>query len=344
MDMMDCNGTSGGDGRSLPAYWREGIPCYNRRAEWHDYTSRCYYMVTVVRNKSWKSPFCIIRENGRDQRGCLRADLTLTATGKIIFSQLYDMERHFEEVWLWGNVVMPDHVHAIIFVQRKFELGLGAAVNYFKGSCTRRLREVDTQFALAGISLFSDGYHDRIVTRKGMLARLRNYVLENPVRYIIKRRKPDMFTSGHILECRGRRWRIYGNFLLLKEPDKAPLIVSSRYDEEERLSWMRRWQSVARNGGVLISPFYGEKEKALRNDFIEAGAAIIHLQAEGFPERFAPKGGYFRLCEERRLLIIGEEVYSMKKFKLSRQTALELNEFARWLSEAASDEWKIVKG
>ena len=34
----------------------------------------------------------------------------------------------------------------------------------------------------------------------------------------------------------------------------------------------------------------------------------------------------------------------MKKFKLSRQTALELNEFARWLSEAASDEWKIVKG
>lgn len=327
-----------------PAYWRDGIPCYNRRAKWHDYTSRCYYMVTIVRNEAWKSPFCTIRENGRNQRGGLIADLTLTDTGKIVFSQLYEMENYFEEVWVWDKIVMPDHIHAIVFVQKRFEKGLGAAINFFKSGCTRRLREADPQFALQEISLFSKGYHDRIVTREGMLPKLRNYISENPVRYLIKKRKPDMFTSQHILECCGRRWRVYGNFLLLKEPEKAPLIVSSRYGDDERAYWTERWKSAARNGGVLVSPFYSKDEKTLRNDFIEAGAAVIHIQAEGFPDRFAPKGKYFNLCEEGRLLIIGEEIYSMKKQKLTRSTALGLNDFARWIADAAPGDWKIIKG
>lgn len=81
-----------------PAYWRDGIPSYNRRAEWHDYTSRCFYMITIVRSELWKAPFSTIRENGKNQRGAPIADLTLTDTGKIIFSQLYEIERHFEEV------------------------------------------------------------------------------------------------------------------------------------------------------------------------------------------------------------------------------------------------------
>lgn len=327
-----------------PAYWRDGIPCYNRRAKWHDYTSRCYYMVTIVRNEAWKSPFCTIRENGRNQRGGLIADLTLTDTGKIVFSQLYEMENYFEEVWVWDKIVMPDHIHAIVFVQKRFEKGLGAAINFFKSGCTRRLHEADPQFALQEISLFSKGYHDRIVTREGMLPKLRNYISENPVRYLIKKRKPDMFTSQHILECCGRRWRVYGNFLLLKEPEKAPLIVSSRYGDDERAYWTERWKSAARNGGVLVSPFYSKDEKTLRNDFIEAGAAVIHIQAEGFPDRFAPKGKYFNLCEEGRLLIIGEEIYSMKKQKLTRSTALGLNDFARWIADAAPGDWKIIKG
>lgn len=327
-----------------PAYWRDGIPCFNRRAEWHDYTSRCFYMVTIVRNEAWKSPFSTIRENGRDQRGRLIADLTLTDTGQIIFNQLCEIERKFEEVWVWDKVVMPDHVHAVIFVQREFEKGLGAAINFFKSGCTRRLREADHLFADKGISLFEKVYHDRIVTREGMLTNLRNYVSENPVRYLIKRRKPEMFTSQHILECRGRRWRIYGNFLLLKEPEKAPLIVSSRYSDKEKEYWYRRWNSVARNGGVLVSPFYSKDEKTLRNDLIETGAAVIHIQAEGFPDRFAPKGKYFSLCEEGRLLIIGEEIYSMKKNKLTRSTALKLNDFARWIADAAPDDWKIING
>lgn len=326
-----------------PAYWRDGIPSYNRRAEWHDYTSRCFYMITIVRSELWKAPFSTIRENGKNQRGAPIADLTLTDTGKIIFSQLYEIERHFEEVWVWDKVVMPDHVHAVIYVQKKFEQGLGAAVNFFKGGCTRRLREADLLFAEKGIGIFSKGYHDRIVTREGMLQNLRNYVSENPVRYLIKRKKPEMFTSQHILECRGRRWRIYGNFLLLKEPEKAPLIVSRHYSETEKKDWLKKWQSMARNGGVLVSPFYGPKEKTLRDSYIQEGAAIIHIQAEGFPERYAPKGKYFTLCEQGRLLIIGEEIYSMKKYELTRQKALELNNFARWIADSTEKEWKITK-
>ena len=326
-----------------PHYWKDGIPRYNRRAEWHDYHSRCFYMITISRNEALSCPFCFITEKGRDATGRIIPDLALTEVGKIIFSQLYLMEQHFKEIKLLDNVVMPDHVHAVIYVRTLFEKGLGAAINFFKGGCTRRLREVDSEFAESGLSLFSLGYHDRIVTREGMLDRLRNYVSENPRKYLIKRKKPDMFKSGHVLECKGRRWKIYGNFLLLREPDIVALIVSSKYSAEEKAEWMRRWGSTARNGGVLVSPFFSREEKELRNSFIEAGAAIIHLQLEGFPERFAPKGRYFDLCSEGRLLIIGEEIHTYKKIKLSRKAALELNDFAKWLSNAGSESWRILK-
>lgn len=334
---MSCN-----DG-TRPVYWRDGIPRNNRRAEWHDYSARCFYMITVSRNDEVKIPFCVISEKGKDAWGKLIPDLRLTEVGKIVFSQLYLMEQHFSEIKLLNNIVMPDHVHAVIYVRTHFAQGLGAAVNFFKGGCTRKLREVDAGFAESGISLFAKGYHDRIVTRKGMLDKLRNYVADNPRKYLIKRRKSDIFYSRHVLECRGRRWKIYGNFLVLREPEIAPLIVSSRYSAEERIEWFQRWETVARNGGVLVSPFFSKEEKEVRNAMIEKGAAIIHIQLEGFPERFAPQGHYFDLCEQGRLLIIGEEIHSYGKVQLTRGAAMKLNEFARWISNAGSEDWRIIK-
>lgn len=33
----------------------------------------------------------------------------------------------------------------------------------------------------------------------------------------------------------------------------------------------------------------------------------------------------------------------MKKFELTRQKALELNNFARWIADSTEKEWKITK-
>lgn len=326
-----------------PLYWRDGIPCYNRRAPWHDYSSKCFYMVTVSRNDEVRLPFSIIENLGRDQTGKLCANVCLTEVGKLIFQTLYEMEIHFKEIKLLDNVIMPDHVHAVIYVRREFEQGLGSAINFFKGGCTRKIRAIDNEFSLSGIGIFNRGFHDRIVKREGMLAKLRNYVADNPRRYLVKKLNPFMFNSQHVLQCRGRRWRIYGNFLLLKDPMKLPLIVSRKYSVQEKEDWLGKWRDTARNGGVLISPFYSEEEKRLRNELIGKGAAVIHLQMEGFPDRFSPKGKYHELCEEGRLLIIGEELYSMKKQKLTRGTALALNDFARWLAESDEEDWRIIK-
>lgn len=326
-----------------PLYWRDGIPCYNRRATWHDYSSKCFYMVTVSRNDEVRLPFSIIESLGRDKTGKLCANVCLTEVGKLIFQTLYEMEIHFKEIKLLDNVIMPDHVHAVIYVRREFEQGLGSAINFFKGGCTRKIRAIDNEISLSGIGIFNRGFHDRIVKREGMLAKLRNYVADNPRRYLVKKLNPFMFNSQYVLQCRGRRWKIYGNFLLLKDPMKLPLIVSRKYSVQEKEDWLHKWNNTARNGGVLISPFYSEEEKRLRNELIGKGAAVIHLQMEGFPDRFSPKGKYHELCEEGRLLIIGEELYSMKKQTLTRGTALALNDFARWLAESDEEDWRIIK-
>jgi REP-associated tyrosine transposase len=83
-------------------------------------------------------------------------------------------------------VVMPNHVHGIVWVRRRPTLPIPAVVGAFKGRASR----------LAGQPLWQRGYHDRIIRDETELEALRQYVTDNPIRWAVDRENLDRDQKG----------------------------------------------------------------------------------------------------------------------------------------------------
>lgn len=339
--VMEERAEYGGEYNPHWKYWRSKIPSYNRRALWHDYTSRSHYMVTLLRNESLKSPFSKITYGGKDEDGKVIAKVELTEIGKQIREGIKATYFKYNYVDIPDYVIMPDHIHLHIYVSQKTDLHLTRFVSYIKAKATKGAREQDPDFAADNIPLFQEGYNDLIVTREGMKARLVNYINDNPRRYLIKKMVPDLFVRDHIIRGLGEELPAFGNFLLLRMPVKSVLTVSSHDTPAVFAKKKRIWEEVVRQGGVLVSPFYSPIEKKLRDEYIQMGAKIILLQTGGFGERYKPAGRYFDLCRQGRLLIIGEGVPTHRKETLQRAICLRLNDRARRIATTDNGAWLL---
>lgn len=113
---------------------------------------------------------------GRDRVG-------LTRTGCIVQRQLEQLPQRLA-IQLDCFVVMPNHVHAIVVldarVRQASPLRLGTVVGSFKSGSSREV----------GYSLWQRGYHDHIVRGEADLARLREYVATNPIRWALDPENP----------------------------------------------------------------------------------------------------------------------------------------------------------
>jgi hypothetical protein len=86
----------------------------------------------------------------------------------------------------------------------------------------------------------------------------------------------------------------------------------------------------AAQGVVIVSPFISPGEKEIAFAILEASAgAVIVLKSVPFPPLYKPKGKYFDLCCESRLLIL---LPGIEEEKISRETCLFLNHCAEQLA------------
>ena len=311
----------------LPAYWKEKKPNYWRRALWHDYSSPCIYMITLVKGIGIPdfSTLCA-REIPK-----LKVWTNLSETGEIIKKTLLALPEQFPWLEIYDFAIMPDHVHFIIHIKEPGHK-LGETVHDIKKECTKawraRLRlEIGT-----APSLFIPNYHDRILTGRDQLPVMKRYVRDNPRRLWVKLHHPEYFRNRYSFKINGKRYVGIGNFYLLDHPDKMAVIVSSKRTAEENGRLRKQWLRCAESGGVLIGGYISPKEKEVRDEGIELGANVILIQGNGFPERFKPSGPYFEAFSEGRVLIIGEEEYHTEKIAHLRAKALEMNELAVYLA------------
>jgi REP element-mobilizing transposase RayT len=92
-------------------------------------------------------------------------------------------------------VVMPNHIHGILFLTNdaRHDPGvaalhahsLGIIIGQFKGSCTRRIRASgDLGFA------WQDRYYDHIIRSSHALERIQAYIYNNPTQWENDRENP----------------------------------------------------------------------------------------------------------------------------------------------------------
>lgn len=268
----------------------------NRRAYGHDYKAPGVYMITMTAERS-RPAFSIISENA--DRSPL---LSLTPLGELVTWELTRLPEFHPQFEVRASVVMPDHIHFILYVRERLTRELGQELAGFKGACSAHYH---TLFPGApGNPLFSENFNDRIVKDTPQYLACAAYIADNPRRLLVRRLHPDLFRRYNRLKIGQREYAAYGNIFLLRDFQRLAVMVHRADTAADKAMQRREWLECAANGGVLVSPFISKEEKAVRDAALSLGGSIITVRHNGFPDRFKPAAAEFALCEEDRLLII----------------------------------------
>jgi putative transposase len=135
-----------------------------------DYSSEGLYFVTIC---------------SRD-RVCLFGDVVgdairLNALGRIAAAEWLAIPHRWTGVTLDEFVVMPNHLHGILWLTRAGQAPpLQTVVGSFKSGVSRR----------AGRPVWQRSFHDRVIRNEAELVAYRDYIAANPVNWALDRENP----------------------------------------------------------------------------------------------------------------------------------------------------------
>lgn len=138
------------------------------------------------------------------QRACIFGKITdgrmeLNDFGQIVLHCWQHLPDHFPKTTLDAFVIMPNHVHGIIFMTDDYPVGarhasplqqqqhtsptsqrpsLGTLVGSFKSASTRQIR---TCAGLPDFPVWQRNYYEHIIRHDESLARIQEYIVNNPL-------------------------------------------------------------------------------------------------------------------------------------------------------------------
>ena len=337
------------------AFAGEKKPSMLRRRVGHDYEQRCVYLVTMTVEGRRPLLGRLVGHAGAESGSLDAPHIELSPLGKQVRDMWEAISLYYPEVRVLATMVMPDHLHGILFVERPMEQPLGMVIKGFKAGCNKAYRQ-----ALAGGLclpmpqhccgkengqtaskdndrahgfLFSRNYNDHILEGEGELERWFKYLADNPRRLAVKRQHPELFTIVRDVSIGEWSCQTVGNQYLLSYPEKAAVIVHSAYSDEQFKELKAHWLALAARGGVLISAAVATREKEVMREAMNRGYRLIALRENGFPPLYKPAGESFTACSQGTLLQVSPWDYHMNRCTISREQCLQLNRLAQWIAE-----------
>lgn len=329
------------------AYAGEKIPSMTRRCEGFDYTQRRMYMITMV-TEGRRQLFGQIVGDSEAPRGtdCF-PHILLSPLGEAVAQNWRDIPMYHPEVSVLSLQMMPDHLHGILFVERKLPIPLGKVLLGFKQGCNKAYRQLHpqsspaTQVGYAAVSqrpsrkqglLFQPNFNDKILWRKNELQAWKNYLEDNPRRLLIKRQHPDYFRIHHSVQAGGHTFDAIGNLFLLQYPSRLQVKCSRRLTDAEIAAQCQYAIQEASLGAVLVSPSISKGEKTIMRTAYEKGYLLILLQENGLTPMSKPHGKAFEACSRGQMLILAPWQHHNEHLTIQRGQCLELNEMASDIS------------
>lgn len=132
------------------------------RLKYFDYRSENYYFITICTYEK----NCIFGKPGM-----------LNSRGKTVENAILQIPHHFSGIRLDKFVVMPNHVHFILEVEKKGS-DLFNAVGSFKSSSTRMLHisELD-------LKVWQRSFYDHVIRNQKSYDKIWNYIDTNPIKW-----------------------------------------------------------------------------------------------------------------------------------------------------------------
>ena len=318
----------------------EKKPSMHRRCVDYDYTERRMYMVTMVTEGRKPLFGKVVGRSDAVEPSAEAPHIELSPLGEAVEQIWQTIGVHHPEVQVVALQMMPDHLHAVLFVKERLEKPLGKVLLGVKQACNQVFRQMMPESFVAvaqqyaGQSrgnglLFAKGFNDQILFRDGQLERWLNYVRDNPRRLLMKREHPELFRVQRGLTYAGLSFSAIGNRFLLERPMKVQVQCSRRMTEEELQAKLVECLKAARQGGVLVSPAISRGEKVIMRAAFDEGLPLIYLQENGFTDLAKPGGKRMEACARGQLLILAPWEHHNEKMTIRRGQCLELNEMAR---------------
>ena len=157
----------------------------------YDYSKPGLYFVTI----------CVKHELdlfGRINNGVLFPN----KYGEIVIKSWLWIEKHYAQIQLDRWILMPNHLHGIIIIKNKEEWSmssggtrtattgglyksksLGRIIGAFKTVSTK---QINLMRKTPGAKIWQRNYHDHIIRNKNEYFAIRQYIIENPKKWIRK--------------------------------------------------------------------------------------------------------------------------------------------------------------
>jgi len=157
------------------------------RLQEYDYSQSGYYFVTICTHK---------RENIFGK--IIDSKMILNELGEIIKDELLKSEEIRDEIKIDYYVIMPNHIHAIIIIEKQKSdssdivvangrsplrmpsKSLSSFISGFKSVCTKRVNIIRNSL---GIPLWQRNYYEHIIRNEKELFEIRKYIENNPINW-----------------------------------------------------------------------------------------------------------------------------------------------------------------
>ena len=329
---------------SQKAFAGEKKASMKRRCVDNDYTARRMYMITMVTEERKPLFGKVVGRSDVEEPSPEAPHIELSPLGEAVKRIWLTISSYHQEIKVVALQMMPDHLHAILFVTEKMEKPLGKVLLGVKQACNKTFREVMPVVFVASAQqhagqsrenglLFAKGFNDQILLRDGQLERWLNYLKDNPRRLLMKRENPDLFRVQRGLNYAGFSFSAIGNRFLLERPLKIQVQCSRSISESDLQIKTNECLKAARQGAVLVSPAISNGEKVIMRAAFEEGLPLVYLQENGFTDLAKPGGKRMDACARGQLLILAPWEHHNEKITIKRGQCLELNEMARAICE-----------
>ena len=144
----------------------------------HDYSASGQYFITIL-TCNRRNIFGVIRNN----------IMHLNKYGHIVDTLWREIPLHFPKAELDEHIIMPNHIHGIINIERAADLPplqnnnhnrskmtLPKIIHGYKSTVTRQINKT------SGLSqsFWQRNYHDHIIRNNKSLQNIREYIINNP--------------------------------------------------------------------------------------------------------------------------------------------------------------------
>lgn len=294
----------------------------------------------------------------------LQAFVKRTDLGNAVVDRLLRIPKFYPEVQVLHFCLMPNHLHAILYVRRAMKKGISSVITGFWRAARTLGRAYS--FALSSLADSSAYYTDpallrtqigndafyalspvftdkpflRPMSQYRQLPTAIRYLDMNPARLATKRLKPGFFCVQHNVEINGRTYDAVGNIGVLMEQFRKPVHVHSMwvkdaaehgYDQPLK-DYKAACLDAASKGTVMVSPFISHDEQEVLHALLHDNRYIIYLSDNGFGNYFKPSDLLFDAVAAGRLLILSPWTHDPNKRTITRAECVALNQMAEEIS------------